>query len=391
MGEKKYNGRTLEALARCTRVEEGDTFRHFYTVNASTAALADTSCSIVTIPGAEHLSEKERADVYDLARELQYQSALVAHLDAMTPPVDAQEAFEEQREHEIKAREELRTDGCPPCYPADVDISMGDVPEVHKDVVEYYRISTSWGEEVLPQQLVQWRRFRAVQQDIRRRYGQKFNRYLANLRERRRMHNLSADISLLQDHTLQDSLQTWIEFQDVCIQGHDAAALELKKLDAVSEYNVYADGSANFLRDRLARHKGLLRWVESQRLVMEAHANTYEQQVESPHVNYPDHGPSALSRTPGKADHLTRSGEVRVRTPKALGTTVKIRQQLHGNCLLDTVGMGFGRVQRSMTQRKRRKLVSGPTICRIGSNTAQSQSQTRSGRVSKPPSRFVPG
>ncbi|TKA23996.1 hypothetical protein B0A54_17806 [Friedmanniomyces endolithicus] len=114
------------------------------TVHASTAALADTSCSIVTIPSAELLSEKERADVYDLARELQYQSALVAHLDAMTPPVDSQETFEEQREHEMKAREELRADGCPPCYPADVDISMEDVPEVHKDGVEYFRISTSW-------------------------------------------------------------------------------------------------------------------------------------------------------------------------------------------------------------------------------------------------------
>ncbi|KAK1041716.1 hypothetical protein LTR74_018593 [Friedmanniomyces endolithicus] len=150
MGEDKYHGRTLEALARCTKVEEGDTFRHFHR-SASTAALADTFSSIVTIPGAEHMSEKERADVYDLARELQYQSALVAQLDAMTPPVYSQEAFEEQREHEMKAREELRADGCPPCYPADVDISMGDVPEVHRDDVEYYRISTSWGEEVLPQ------------------------------------------------------------------------------------------------------------------------------------------------------------------------------------------------------------------------------------------------
>ena len=67
MGEDKYHGRTLEALARCTKVEEGDTFRHFHR-SASTAALADTFSSIVTIPGAEHLSEKERADVYDLAR-----------------------------------------------------------------------------------------------------------------------------------------------------------------------------------------------------------------------------------------------------------------------------------------------------------------------------------
>ncbi|KAK1813224.1 hypothetical protein LTR12_012413 [Friedmanniomyces endolithicus] len=390
MGENKYHGQTLEALARCTRVEEGDTFRHFHRA-ASTAALADTFSSIITTPGAEHLSEKERADVYDLARELQYQSALVAHLDAMTPPVDSQEAFEEQREHEMKAREELRADGCPPCYPADVDISMGDVPEVHRDGVEYYRISTSWGEEVLPQQLVQWRRFRAVQQDIRHRYGQKFNRYLANLRERRRMHNLSADVSLLQDHTLQDHLQTWVEFQDVCIQDHDATVTELRRFDAASEYNGYADGSASFLRDRFARHKGLLRWVENQRLVMGAHANTHEQQVKSPQVEYLHRGPPALSRTSREADHLTHSGKVGVRMPKALGTVVKIRQRLDQQRLLDTVGVESGRLHRSMTQRKSCKLFLKPTICQTGSNTAQSQTQTRSWRVSKPPSRFIPG
>ena len=309
----------------------------------------------------------------------------------MTPPVDSQEAFEEQREHEMKAREELRADGCPPCYPADVDISMGDVPEVHRDGVEYYRLSTSWGEEVLPQQLVQWRRFRAVQQDTRRRYGQKFNRYLANLRERRRMHNLSADISLLQDHTLQDSLQTWVEFQDVCIQGHDATVIELKEFDAVSEYNGYADGSARFLRDRLARHKGLLRWVENQRLVMGAHANTHEQQVESPHVKYLHRGSPALSRTSGKAEHLIYSGRVGVRIPKAPRTAVKIRQRLDGKRLLDTVGVESRRLHRSMTQRKSRKLFLKPTICQTGSNTALSQTQTRSGRVSKPPFRFIPG
>ncbi|KAK0261244.1 hypothetical protein LTR35_017908 [Friedmanniomyces endolithicus] len=301
------------------------------TFHASTAALTDTSCSIITISGAECLSEKERANVYNLARELQYQNALVAHLDAMTPPVDSQEAFEEQREHEMNAREELRADGCPPCYPADVDISMEDVPEVHKDGVEYFRISTSWGEEVLPQQLVQWRRFRAVQQDIRRRYGQKFDRYLANLRERRRVHNLPADVSLLLDHTLQDSLQTWVEFQDVCIQGHDATVIELKKIDAVSEHNGYADDSANFLRDRLARHEGLLRWVENQRLVMEAHANTHEQQVESPNVKYLHRGSPALSRTSGKADYLPHRGEVGVRMAKARGTIVKIRPRRDGN------------------------------------------------------------
>lgn len=67
MGEDRYRGQTLEAVASCTRVEEGDAFRHF-TPSASKAALANTVCSIITIPRAEHLSEKERADVYDRAK-----------------------------------------------------------------------------------------------------------------------------------------------------------------------------------------------------------------------------------------------------------------------------------------------------------------------------------
>ncbi|KAK1809586.1 hypothetical protein LTR12_016062 [Friedmanniomyces endolithicus] len=214
--------------------------------------------SIIKIPDVEELTESERHLVYqratsvpsqpccercltDLIRELQYHRELASRLERMRPPVDPQEAAEDQRNNEVKAREELERDGCPPCYPANVDISSTEGLEGHRDGVEYYMISTSEGNEVLPQQLQHWRRFRVYQPEVRDRYGGNFHDYVGNVRTRLRNYNPSIDVTLFQDPARQDRVQDWVEFQDFCIQGHTSTAKKLKKLEETRKYDYHED------------------------------------------------------------------------------------------------------------------------------------------------------
>ena len=180
------------------------------------------------------------------------------------------------------------------------------------------------------------------------------------------------------------------EFQDVCLQHYDASVKEVRHLRAASGYDLYDDAmlhssSIDFLRDRLARFEGLLRWVENQRLAMVALAKMNEGQEGLPQGDHLPRGAPALYAKPGT--HLREAG---ISMPKAPQVTVKNRQRPCTKGLHVTVGVEHTGLPRSSTHRKSRRLYLKALHCQTGSKTSQPLFKTRCGRVFKPPSRFVP-
>lgn len=49
-------------------------------------------------------------------------------LSEKTPPLDREEENEESRLLEVQSCKELENEGCPPCYPPDLDISLQNIP-----------------------------------------------------------------------------------------------------------------------------------------------------------------------------------------------------------------------------------------------------------------------
>jgi hypothetical protein len=95
--------------------------------------------------------------------------------------LDEQEENEDSRRREAQARQELEDDGCPPCYPPDVDIPLlRNLPEECQALVGYWQSFPGTGDVPLCAQLIAWRKFRAFQQQTRVRRFKTSNTRFAN-------------------------------------------------------------------------------------------------------------------------------------------------------------------------------------------------------------------
>ena len=247
----------------------------------------------------------------------------------MTPPVDEEAEDEESRSKEATARNVLKLEGCPPCYPSYLDIPLRDPPEKYQEIISYWKSFPGTGDVVLQAQLSDWKRFREFQKRVRRYYEHRsFNDFVDQVRERRRRHRLGGNVCLRLDLE-QSRLETWIEFQNWHLQhleGFEKDRNELKKelynAWKVAEEMGAADSEAykQDLEDaewELRRHHTLLHWTEQERLVMDT---AYPTPVEEKDGDYRDAGAKAVRRvfplTRRKKQAPAVSGEVRVSKAK---------------------------------------------------------------------------
>ncbi|MCJ1463052.1 hypothetical protein MMC07_001656 [Pseudocyphellaria aurata] len=105
-----------------------------------------------------------------------------------TPPPDYEGNRIRQLKLEKQARKDLIDDGCPPCYPADLELSSDDVPAQYEKVVSYWSPQPGVRILVLNAQLSDWRNFRDYQQRIRRYHlpRKTFQKYQQQVYDRRR-------------------------------------------------------------------------------------------------------------------------------------------------------------------------------------------------------------
>ncbi|KAK2744242.1 hypothetical protein FQN57_004327 [Myotisia sp. PD_48] len=181
-----------------------------------------------------------------------------------------------KQDGEAEARKELEDDGCPPCYPADVEISPRDInsppngefPGVYQKglwdvsppspIVRYW--SAKGNGSILENQLRHWKCFRAYQQKTREyftRHPHKFNQLVENTRPFRETRQTYGYIPLLLLDVKQHSkLQNWVEYQTYTLAQFDA--LKRKRKDK------WITGDARKPR----RRHVLLQWIEAQRLLL---------------------------------------------------------------------------------------------------------------------------
>lgn len=123
---------------------------------------------------------------------------------------------------ETKARQDLESDGCPPCYPPHLDVPVRNPPEEYRQIIEYWQSFSSTDDVVLCAQRSDWRKFRQAQRRLRHRYRNKsFSIFVDEVRGRRRAHSLDDNVHLLLDPQQQSRQQNWIEFQDYHLKLHE--------------------------------------------------------------------------------------------------------------------------------------------------------------------------
>ena len=134
---------------------------------------------------------------------------------------------------EAQARQDLASDGCPPCYPPNLDIPIQNPPEEYRQIIEYWQSFSSTDDVVLCAQRSDWQRFREAQRRLRHRHrNESFSVYMDEVRERRRAHGLDDNVYLLLDPQQQSRQQNWIEFQDYHLKLHEQ---QKKKRDGLQK------------------------------------------------------------------------------------------------------------------------------------------------------------
>lgn len=205
----------------------------------------------------------------------------------MTPPLDEKEENEESRLLEVRSRKELEKEGCPPCYPPELDIPLRNIPKKYQAITSYWESFPGTGDVVLRAQLLDWQKFRAFQGRVRRYYRQRpFNAFVDKVCERQRRHKVGGDVHLQFDVEQQSRLENWMEFQDYHLQLHHGLEKkrdELKKKLDDARKEAEGTGTSRFDRAaeayqqnleyserKLPRHKTLLQWIEQERIAMES-------------------------------------------------------------------------------------------------------------------------
>lgn len=181
------------------------------------------------------------------------------------------------RSFENQARKTLLEQGCPPCYPANFDLPLRNIPEEYEEIILY------WGPHVLCAQLSDLENFREYQKKIRRLFPQQtsFSNFQDMIGDRRRKHKLKGDIHLHPVSDKQTQLENRIEFQNYHLHFHEGMQENVmdarKKLDAArkklktggsrgaEDVEIFT-GRVNHRETKLKRHEILLRWIEKIRV-----------------------------------------------------------------------------------------------------------------------------
>ena len=207
----------------------------------------------------------------------------------MTPPLDEEEENEESRLFEVQARKDLEKEGCPPCYPSDLEIPLRNPPEKYQPIIGYWQSFPGTGDVVLRTQLSDWQKFRVSQSAARRGVPKKsFSQYVDEVCKRRERHEVGGNIRLRSDMAQQSRLEHWIEFQNYHLRKlerfekmRDKREKELdnawRKAGAMDNaFSKCLPDDAKTLRQLLKvdnrdleRHKVLLLWIEQQRQAMD--------------------------------------------------------------------------------------------------------------------------
>lgn len=190
---------------------------------------------------------------------------------------------------------------------------------------------------MLRAQLSDWERFRGFQRKIRQYYRHKsFSDFEGKVRERRRRHQLGGDVRLRFNQGQQSRLENWIEFQNYHLHIHEGLEKErddLKEELDVARKKVEDEDAADLeqmleaAEQQLRRHKNLLRWVEQERMVIDA---VYPPSVEGDHDD--QDGALKAVRRPSKFDRRKRRphavlGEVRISKPKLRKRNMQCRKR----------------------------------------------------------------
>lgn len=380
--------------------------------------------SVVTIPGGETLSESESAAVlkkfrykigpsradfliiltsrvlrqqqgaapvnHELVSRLLYVSVSVCsqfhfllrvlnNRDRdMTPPVDEQEAIEEGRKLESEARVELENEGCPPCYPLNVEPLLERPPQQFRAIISYWNHPGNKGDLPLRAQLKDWKEFRIHQQRLRRLYEKRnINTYIERLRERRRTHNLPDQVDIRQNLAQQSRLGNWTEYQDYHLIRLDR--LNQKREDCARDLEAGRAYQSNldYYDRNLEIHKYLRKWIEQQRRVMQR---------------------ADLRCTEDKTGNMSGVH------PRARSLRTRGYQQAHPKL---SAALGKVRITKAKSRttkaRNHQPKISEPKSARPPGMTpldggahkprtqlARTHITTRSGRISKPPLRWAP-
>jgi hypothetical protein len=361
---------------------------------------------------------------------------VVNRYSRITPPLDDDEENEESRLQEDEARKRLEVEGCPPCYPSNVDIRRP--PERYRTIIGYWQSFPGTDDNVLCAQLADWQRSRASQRRDRKRHRDKhFDQFVEQVRRRLHRHGVSSDVHLFVDLEQQNQLEHWTEFQNYHLQRFEQ--FEKKRGKLTEEYNSTleiarntdnaeskravenAEAIQNDLectqRD-MARHEDLLQWIEHCRRVMrtgilapaEAHDSTENHTA-----------PETLQRVAIRHSRTRKHkaaaalGQVRISEPKPKKpntkdqklSTLKLKPvrripqsqacQRKNSWHTKTNTLLFQPDSRSVSRistlkvrtdcAKRTRCAENPRFKR--SSTSSSIYKTRSGRISKPPERWI--
>lgn len=333
------------------------------------------------------------------------------------PPPDSEEDLEEARVLEAQARRDLEAEGCPPCYPADIELPIVDPPAEFRSIIRYFENDGVY----LCAQLSEWKRFcvnrgrsRSLEHEgvfLRRlpnAHAQSpsdpsymrvtFDQYVRGIRRRRERHELPGDVSSIQPLLSQQGcLGNWMEYQDYaikCLHGfcEDKEELEKERDEGLAkgEESWPYERRMEYLERETEKHKVLMQWIEEQRLVMVREQQQQRQRQQgsqdsrrSPHQPQKrQRSCSSISGTSGISKHETkrpsprsaasRKPKAKTRVPDAVGREAK-RTTRHRNTKEGQ------RAEQGNNGRKRTRKDPDPQT-----------SKTRSGRASKPPARWTP-
>ncbi|KAI9777558.1 MAG: hypothetical protein M1816_004701 [Peltula sp. TS41687] len=146
-------------------------------------------------------------------------------------------AIEEDLKLEREAYKALIDDHGRPSHPIELGFDVRDNPGSYKDIISYWRDTSSSIRLFLLAQLNRWKKFRQFQQRVRRYYVQRnrFPEYRQKVLERRRRHGLDNDVELLEDIDKQSELVNWMEYQDYELQSCESYEKDVKKAQATLE------------------------------------------------------------------------------------------------------------------------------------------------------------
>ena len=189
----------------------------------------------------------------------------------LTPPP----SDEVDRTPEDEARENLEYEGCPPCYPPDLEFPLRNPPQEYRGIILYWDSLSGTQGFVLCAQSLDWEQFRRNQATSRRRFqGRSFSDFEDAIRRRRRNYDVQGDVHLQPDPKQQNRLQNWVEFQDYHFREHEKIDREIadlrKRLEDQPQHASVYQGRLDYAERRQKRHDILLRWNEQQRTAMDA-------------------------------------------------------------------------------------------------------------------------